>query len=106
MSVAELLGNMSLETQISVGGLVLLFLILTALHVSSLRAQREQEAARSEREFKARVDALMRKLEGKSLGRGGRLNPSVVSSRPVRRSAEKLVPASRSGSPAKGLARR
>ncbi|ABS64669.1 hypothetical protein Plav_3062 [Parvibaculum lavamentivorans DS-1] len=106
MTVAELLGNMSMETQISVGGLILLFVILTALHMNSLRNQREQEAARSEREIKARIDALMRKLEGKSLGRGGRITSAVVSARPVRRTAEKLVPASRCPAPAKRASRR
>lgn len=100
MSVAELLGNMSLETWISIGGLFLLFLILTALHVSSLRAQREQDAARAEREIKARIDALMMKLEGKSMGRSGRINPSVNSVRPIRRAADRLVPAARCPAPA------
>lgn len=79
-----------------------MFVILTALHMSSLRAQREQEAARSEREIKARIDALMMKLEGKGVGRGGRVTPSVVRLRPVRRTAEKLVPAARCPSPAAG----
>lgn len=106
MSVAELLGNMSLETQISVGGLVLLFVILTALHMHSLRTQREQEAARSEREMKARIDALMLKLEGKSRGRSGRLEPAVVRAKPLRRTAEKLVPASRCPAPAAGRSSR
>ncbi|MEQ9227058.1 MAG: hypothetical protein RLO15_11985 [Parvibaculum sp.] len=95
-----------METWISVGGLVLLFLILTALHVSSLRAQREQDAARAEREIKARIDALMMKLEGKSMGRSGRINPSINPARPVRRTADRLVPAARCPAPVGKAARR
>ena len=91
MSVAELLGNMSLETQISIGGLIFLVVILTALQVSSRRNQREMEQARSEREMRDRIDALMRKLEGTSkVASSGRV-------RPVRRTADRYVPAARCG---------
>ena len=98
MSVAELLGNMSLETWIAVGGFIFLVVVLTALQVSSRRTQREMEEARTERDLKLRFDALMRKLEGKG-GRG--LSPSGRV-RPVRRTADRYVPAARCGAPAKG----
>jgi hypothetical protein len=99
MSVAELLGNMSLETQVTIGGLILLFVMLTALIASSRRNQREMEEARSEREIKERIEALMRKLEGKAISRSGRVMPAVVRSRPVRRTADRQVPAARCGKP-------
>lgn len=99
MSVAELLGRMSLETQVTIGGLVLLFVMLTALIASSRRSQREMEEARSEREIKARIEALMRKLEGKAISRSGRVVPAVARSRPVRRTADRQVPAARCGMP-------
>ncbi len=42
MSLAELLGNLSLETQIIIAGLVVLFVILALLHASTLRDTRER----------------------------------------------------------------
>ncbi|PKQ07572.1 MAG: hypothetical protein CVT73_08510 [Alphaproteobacteria bacterium HGW-Alphaproteobacteria-12] len=99
MPVAELLGNMSLETQVTIGGLVLLFAMLTALIASNRRNQREMEQLRAEREMKARIEALMRKLEGKAMSRSGRVIPAVARSRPVRRTADRQVPAARTGKP-------
>lgn len=104
MSVAELLGELSRETLITIGGVIFLVVVLTALQVSSRRNSRELEQARSEREIRDRMDALMRKLEagGKTSGMSGRLKP-------VRRTADKYVPAARCGAPSarnKGLARR
>ncbi|PKP79098.1 MAG: hypothetical protein CVT81_01185 [Alphaproteobacteria bacterium HGW-Alphaproteobacteria-3] len=100
MSVAELLGNMSLETRITIGGLILLFAMLTALITSSRRSQREMEQARAERDIKERIEALMRKLEGKGTSRNGRVIPAVARSRPVRRTADRQVPAARYDKPA------
>lgn len=99
MSVAELLGSMSLETQVTIGGLVLLFVMLTALIASSRRSQREMEQARGEREMRARIEGLMRKLEGKAISRSGRVVPAVAWSRPVRRTTDRQVPAARCGMP-------
>lgn len=91
MPVAELLGNMSQETLISIGGFVFLIVVLTALQVSSRRNQREMEQARTERDMRERIDALMIKLEGTSRAvSSGRI-------RPVQRAADKYVPAARGG---------
>jgi hypothetical protein len=79
--------------------------ILTALHLHTRRALREQDALRAEREMAARIDALMRKLEGKN-GRNGRDNPAVARFRPLKRTAEKRVPAARCPSVAKAAPRR
>lgn len=106
MPVAELLGNMSLETQVTIGGLVLLFAMLTALIASNRRNQREMEQLRAEREMKARIEALMRKLEGKAMSRSGRFIPAVARSRPVRRTADRQVPAARCSAPVARKSRR
>lgn len=109
MSLAELLGNLSLETQISIGGLIFLVVVLTALQASSRRNQRELEQALAEREMRSRLDQLMLKLDGKNISRNGRLEPSVVRLRPVRRDAEKHIPAARCDKPSgvrKGVGRR
>lgn len=93
MPVAELLGNMSLETLISIGGLIFLVVVLTALQVSSRRNQREMEQARTEREMRERIDALMGKLDG------GSRSVSSARLRPIRRTADRYVPAARCGKP-------
>lgn len=101
MSVAELLGNLSLETQIIVVGLVALFVILALLHASNLRSLRDREAAHADREMKARIDRLMQKLEGRNIGANGRIAPAVSWTRPQGRTAVKKVPAARCPVPAK-----
>lgn len=102
MSVAELLGSLSLETQIIITGLVVLFVILALLHASNLRTLREREAAHADREMKSRIDRLMQKLEGKSLGANGRIVPAVTRPRPLSRTADKKVPAARCPAHGKG----
>ena len=94
MSFVEMLDNLSLESQVSIGGLLLLLVILTTLHVRSLLALKAERAERSAREMSARIDALMRKLEGRG-GRSGRQEPAVVRPRPLRHRADKSVPAAR-----------
>ncbi|PKQ03892.1 MAG: hypothetical protein CVT72_13765 [Alphaproteobacteria bacterium HGW-Alphaproteobacteria-11] len=94
MSYVEMLENLSVESQISIGGLLLLLVILTTLHVRSLLALRAERNERSAREMNARIDALMRKLEGNS-AKNGRLSPSVDRPRPLKRTAAKSVPAAR-----------
>lgn len=100
MSYVEMFESLSLESQISIGGLVLLLVILTALHVRSLLALRAERAERGAREMSARIDALMRKLEGKT-GKNGRPDPAILRPRPLQRSAAKTVPAARC--PSNGL---
>ena len=102
MSVAELLGNLSLEVQIIIAGLVILFLMLAVLHASNLRSMREREAAHADREMRTRLDRLMQRLEGKSVGANGRIVPAVSRPRPLRRTADKRVPAARCPAPARG----
>ena len=101
MSLAELLGNLSLETQIIIAGVVVLFVILALLHASNLRDMREREAAHADREMRARLDRLMQKLEGKSIGANGRIVPAVSRPRPLSRTADKKVPAARCPAPVK-----
>ena len=100
MSYVEMIENLSLESQISIGGLLLLLVILTTLHVRSLLALRAERAERSTREMNARIDALMRKLEGKGQ-KNGRLSPAIDRPRPLQRAAAKSVPAARC--PSNGL---
>ena len=99
MSLAELLGNLSLETQIIIAGLLVLFVILSLLHASNLRDMREREAAHADREMKTRLDRLMQKLEGKNIGANGRIVPVVSRPRPLSRAADKRVPAARCPAP-------
>ncbi|MEQ9315762.1 hypothetical protein [Parvibaculum sp.] len=99
MSLAELLGNLSLETQIIIAGLVVLFVILALLHASNLRDTREREAAYADREMRARLDRLMQKLEGRNVGANGRIVPAVSRPRPLSRTADKRVPAARCPAP-------
>ena len=49
MSYVEMLENLSVESQISIGGLLLLLVILTTLHVRSLLALKAERSERRTR---------------------------------------------------------
>jgi hypothetical protein len=95
MSVAELLGSLTLETQIIIG-LVFLFTLLTAVQVAYLRSIRAREEVQAERAMNAQLSRVISLLEGKGKrSANGRILPSEARFRPVKRTSDRTVPAAR-----------
>ena len=96
MSVAELLGSLTLETQIIVAGLVFLFALLTAVQVAYLRSIRAREAVQTEKAMNAQLSRVVSLLEGKGRrSANGRILPIEARFRPVKRTSDRKVPAAR-----------
>lgn len=93
MSVAQFLQSMTAETATLMVGLVLLFVIVVSLQIRNNRwvrnlATREEAAAE-----KARVERLLRAVEG--LAAGSKRTPRIVRNRPLDKGT-KRIPAIRS----------
>ncbi|MDX5364895.1 MAG: hypothetical protein LPK88_00595 [Alphaproteobacteria bacterium] len=96
MSVAELLGSLTLETQIIVAGLLFLVFMLSAVQIAYMRSIRAREAAQSERVMSAQISRVVSMLEDNGRrGANGRMLPAVARFRPVKRAADRKVPAAR-----------
>lgn len=93
MSIAELPGGISLETLIIMGGLLLLFVVLAALHLSNLGI-RKREAADEARELRALLGRVIRALEERHMK--DRRTPLPVKQKPTRRVIERKISAARS----------
>lgn len=100
MSVAELLGSLTLETQIIVAGLLFLVFMLSAVQIVYMRSIRACEAAQTEKAMTAQLSRVVSILEDNGRrGTNGRILPAVSRLRPVKRTADRKVPAARCPSP-------
>ncbi len=96
MSVAELLGSLTLETQIIVAGLLFLVIMLSAVQIVYMRSIRAREAAQAEQAMSAQISRVVSILEDNGRrGANGRLLPAVSRPRPVKRASDRKVPAAR-----------
>lgn len=100
MSIAELLGSLTLETQIIVAGLLFLVLMLSAVQIAYMRSIRAREAVQTEKAMTAQLNRVVSILEDNGRrGANGRILPAVSRLRPVKRTADRKVPAVRCPSP-------
>ena len=96
MSVAELLGSLTLETQIIAYGLLFLAVLLTAVQVAYMRSIRAREAVQSERAMTAQLSRMVSLLEDNGRrGPSGRILPAQSRFRPIKKTADRKVPAAR-----------
>lgn len=96
MLVAEFLGSLTLETQIIAAGLLFLVLLLTAVQIIYMRSIRTREAAQTEKAMSAQLSRVVSLLEGNGRrSANGRLLPVKSRFRPVKRTADRTVPAAR-----------